>query len=224
MEVWAHRGWSSRFKENTIQSYEEAIKTGVTGIELDVRIAKDDVVAYKDPTLWRFARTWHSVKKLYAKQISEMVGFDVPTLDRVLDLFGDSTRYIINLNTSDLRDSSLERKVISSVKSKNLEDMVIFSSSNPISLSKIYSGTDGKSSLALIKDDKWRMRNFSHMILPFNSIHVKQELINRQRLRRWKRMGLRVRAWNVNTYAYMERLKEIGVDGFISDKPEIIMR
>ena len=50
----AHRGDSSRFRENTIIAIESAIKSGAAIVEIDVRISKDgEVVVLHDPTLER---------------------------------------------------------------------------------------------------------------------------------------------------------------------------
>ena len=40
-KVFAHRGYSGRFPENTMLSFREAAKTGCDGIELDVQLTKD---------------------------------------------------------------------------------------------------------------------------------------------------------------------------------------
>ncbi|KAJ7219338.1 PLC-like phosphodiesterase [Mycena pura] len=53
-ECWGHRGASARFPENTMASFEAAIRDGVDGIESDVHVSKDGVVVmFHDPTLGR---------------------------------------------------------------------------------------------------------------------------------------------------------------------------
>ena len=41
MKVYAHRGYSGRYPENTMLAFKEAGKLGVDGIELDVQLTKD---------------------------------------------------------------------------------------------------------------------------------------------------------------------------------------
>ena len=41
MKVYAHRGYSGRYPENTMLAFKEAEKTGCYGIELDVQLTKD---------------------------------------------------------------------------------------------------------------------------------------------------------------------------------------
>ncbi|KAJ6515363.1 PLC-like phosphodiesterase, partial [Mycena sanguinolenta] len=49
-DCWGHRGASSRFPENTIASFEAAIRDGAEGIESDVHVSADNVVLmFHDP-------------------------------------------------------------------------------------------------------------------------------------------------------------------------------
>ncbi|SHO76892.1 Similar to S.cerevisiae protein PGC1 (Phosphatidyl Glycerol phospholipase C) [Malassezia sympodialis ATCC 42132] len=51
---WGHRGASAEFPENTLRSFEQAIKDGSEGIESDVHITADDVIVmFHDTTLDR---------------------------------------------------------------------------------------------------------------------------------------------------------------------------
>ncbi|KAA1466524.1 PLC-like phosphodiesterase [Dentipellis sp. KUC8613] len=53
-ECWGHRGASAAFPENTLASFEAAIRDGSEGIESDVHVSLDDVVVmFHDPSLER---------------------------------------------------------------------------------------------------------------------------------------------------------------------------
>ena len=41
MNIWAHRGLSGLYPENTIQAFKEACQYDITGIELDIQMTKD---------------------------------------------------------------------------------------------------------------------------------------------------------------------------------------
>ncbi|MFR8333024.1 MAG: glycerophosphodiester phosphodiesterase family protein [Oscillospiraceae bacterium] len=48
-EVICHRGYSSRYPENTMLAFQKAIETGADGIELDVHLTRDgEVVVIHD--------------------------------------------------------------------------------------------------------------------------------------------------------------------------------
>ncbi|KAI8368117.1 PLC-like phosphodiesterase [Radiomyces spectabilis] len=53
-DVIAHRGFSGKYPENTIQSYEKAVEAGTTALEGDIRISKDgEVIMMHDLSLQR---------------------------------------------------------------------------------------------------------------------------------------------------------------------------
>ncbi|KAI9000731.1 PLC-like phosphodiesterase [Trametes punicea] len=53
-ECWGHRGASASFPENTLASFEAAIRDGAEGIESDVHVSADDVVVmFHDPSVDR---------------------------------------------------------------------------------------------------------------------------------------------------------------------------
>ena len=52
--VAAHRGWSDRYPENTMEAFRAAAELGVDQIETDVRLSKDgELVLIHDETLER---------------------------------------------------------------------------------------------------------------------------------------------------------------------------
>lgn len=94
MLIYAHRGWSSRYPENTLIAFAEAIALGVSGIELDIQLTRDGVpVVIHDREL---ARTTNGNGLVDEMSLSDLKTLDagagerVPTLREVLDLVGDS--------------------------------------------------------------------------------------------------------------------------------------
>ncbi|KAK4496618.1 hypothetical protein PRZ48_012598 [Zasmidium cellare] len=69
-QIIAHRGYKSRFPENSLLAFEEAIKAGATALETDVRLTKDEVVVLEHHgDLKRFGHgkkitdcTWDEIK------------------------------------------------------------------------------------------------------------------------------------------------------------------
>jgi glycerophosphoryl diester phosphodiesterase len=89
--VVAHRGASSTRPENTIPSFEEAIRLGAVMVEFDVRLSRDSVpVVIHDPAVDRTTDGRGLVHELSAAQLSslnagtEAVPTPVPTLAEVL--------------------------------------------------------------------------------------------------------------------------------------------
>ena len=54
MKVFAHRGFSGKYPENTMLAFKKAAEVGCYGIELDVQLTKDDeIVIMHDETIDR---------------------------------------------------------------------------------------------------------------------------------------------------------------------------
>ena len=87
--VVAHRGASSTSPENTLASFDEAIRLGAQIVEFDVRLSSDGVpVVMHDPAVDRTTDGTGFVHELTAAEIAllHVVGdATVPTLDEVLD-------------------------------------------------------------------------------------------------------------------------------------------
>ena len=61
MRVFAHRGYSGKYPENTMLAFREAEKAGADGIELDVQLSKDgQIVIIHDERWERASRPWLS--------------------------------------------------------------------------------------------------------------------------------------------------------------------
>lgn len=53
-QIWAHRGASSKAPENTMEAFEQTVREGADGIELDVHLSADGIpVVIHDSTLER---------------------------------------------------------------------------------------------------------------------------------------------------------------------------
>jgi glycerophosphoryl diester phosphodiesterase len=87
--VVAHRGASSTRPENTLASFEEAIRLGAQIVEFDVRLSRDGVpVVIHDPAVGRTTNGTGFVHELTAPEIASLHvdgEATVPTLDEVLD-------------------------------------------------------------------------------------------------------------------------------------------
>jgi glycerophosphoryl diester phosphodiesterase len=87
--VVAHRGASSTRPENTLPSFEEALRLGAHIVEFDVRLTRDGVpVVIHDPAVDRTTDGSGLVHELTAAEIASLRtgGAGVPTLAQVLDL------------------------------------------------------------------------------------------------------------------------------------------
>ena len=98
--VAAHRGWSSKFPENTIEAFSAAIDLGVDQLELDIHIAKDgELVVIHDASVDRTTNgcgmvnemTLEELKALDAgvKKGEKFKGCKIPTFIEFMELVKD---------------------------------------------------------------------------------------------------------------------------------------
>src|SRR3954467_13140157 len=72
-EIFAHRGYTSSFAENTMGAFIEAEKAGADGLELDVQLTKDgEIVVIHDEKVDRTTSGTGFVKDLLFKDIRKL--------------------------------------------------------------------------------------------------------------------------------------------------------
>lgn len=150
MKIWAHRGCSQMFPENTMTAFNKAIEIpGLTGIELDIQMTKDgEIVVIHDERVDRTTDGLGYVKDFTYSQLKELViktGYDwkekIPTIDEVLDLMQDRMKEGLLLNI-ELKNSvvfyeGMEEKIVALIHKKGLEKYVVYSSFYTKSLDRI---------------------------------------------------------------------------------------
>jgi glycerophosphoryl diester phosphodiesterase len=105
MLIYAHRGWSSRYPENTLRAFAEAISLGVDGIELDVQLSADGVpVVIHDRELSRTTDGNGHVDEATLAVLQSLnagEGERIPTLHQVLELVEDTVHLDIEIKAPD---------------------------------------------------------------------------------------------------------------------------
>ena len=74
MQIFAHRGFSSQYPENTMTAFRKALEAGADGIELDARLTLDGkIVVMHDPSV---DRTTNGKGKVRDLTFAEFLGLD----------------------------------------------------------------------------------------------------------------------------------------------------
>ncbi|MGB3328040.1 MAG: glycerophosphodiester phosphodiesterase family protein [Thermomicrobiales bacterium] len=109
--IYAHRGASREFPENTIAAFRRAVELGVPGIELDVHLSADGVpVVLHDETVDRTTSESGPVSSFTASQLAAMDaggGEGIPTLAEVIDVVEGKVRLNIEVKAADAADAVL---------------------------------------------------------------------------------------------------------------------
>ena len=98
--VAAHRGWSEKYPENTMEAYQAAIDLNVDQLEIDIRITKDgELVLIHDATVDRTTNGTGKVCDFTLAELRELdagswkgeqfKGAKIPTLLEFMELIKD---------------------------------------------------------------------------------------------------------------------------------------
>jgi len=140
----AHRGYSSRFPENTVTAFEQAILNDADMIELDIHLSKDgEIVVIHDDTINRTSDGQGLVKGLSFQELRSYNynnGFncqrkaDIPSLEEVIELVRGHVLLNIEIKNCPVRHFGIEDKLIRLLKRMNFIEDVIVSSFDHYSL------------------------------------------------------------------------------------------
>lgn len=230
-QIFAHRGFSGKYPENTMIAFEKAIELGCDGIELDVHLTKDDeLVIIHDEDISRTSNGQGLVKFMTYEQLLEYdysfkfhdeVGFQkILTLREYFELVKD-TNIITNieLKTGIFEYETIEQKVIDLIHEFKLEDKIILSSFNHFTVMRC-KAIDPNIELGFLIGS-WMIDlgayTASHGVqcchpLYLNLIpEVVQEI---------HAAGRKINTWTVNEYDDIKRLADLGVDCLIGNYPD----
>lgn len=141
MKIWAHRGCSQRYPENTLLAFEKAAEIkNLSGIELDIQLTSDgELVVIHDERVDRttngigFVRehTFTELRKLRIDAGNNDSAQLVPTMEEVLDLLEKQLRTGLKLNI-ELKNSiypyeNMEEKIVELVYKRGLQEAVVYS-------------------------------------------------------------------------------------------------
>lgn len=150
MKIWAHRGCSQRYPENTLLAFEKAAAvSGLTGIELDIQLTRDgEMVVIHDERVDRTTEGMGYVRDYTLSQIKKLHIYaddkpsqEVPTIAEVLDLLTPQMKAGLKLNI-ELKNSvypysGMEEKIVELIQKKGLQESVVYSSFYAASLEKL---------------------------------------------------------------------------------------
>jgi glycerophosphoryl diester phosphodiesterase len=222
MKIYAHRGSSGKHPEMTRVAYEAAIEEGADGFECDVRLSRDrKIVCIHDATTKRIAGRRLRVSRRNLEELQSV--HELLTLEDLIKLAISAKKdLLIETKHPNIFGGRIERSVSGLIQSmavqiKNAGIEVIVMSFSRFAERRI------QSNLVTAKVSKY--------YLP--AVFSKREVLalNIGLLSRYPSLvkklqggGSRVLVWTVNEEADFELCKKLGVDGVITNFPEIARR
>ncbi|MEZ4547636.1 MAG: glycerophosphodiester phosphodiesterase family protein [Thermodesulfobacteriota bacterium] len=215
----AHRGASAYEPENTIRSFERAIGMKAEMIEFDVRQSMDGrLVVIHDAKVDRTAdgRGLVSEKTLTdLKALDAGDGERIPTFEEALDACSGRAKLVI-----ELKENGIEEKVLREISARGLRDDVFIVSFNA-------------SRLRLVKTLDPKMRTGLILFASVNPIALAERcgadavapfrwFITKGFVERAKRRGLYTFTWTVDDEEKARAMRDMGVTGIVTNKPDIL--
>ncbi|HEV2787001.1 MAG TPA: glycerophosphodiester phosphodiesterase [Solirubrobacteraceae bacterium] len=219
VDVIGHRGASAYVREHTVEAFELALRQGASMLELDVRAtAEGDLVAVHDATLLRTAHDPRRISRLTRADLLALDPLRRPlTLDSVLERYGRRTRLLIDLKHP---TAGSEQRIISVLKRHGLAGEAIVQSFDTTALRRLRHASPSLAVAPLyrVAPTNRRLRAITSYA---GGIGVWHTGIDAALVLRAHAAGIAVRAWTVNDPDEMMRLVALGVDGIITDVPDV---
>lgn len=208
--IIAHRGFSSRYLENTLPAIRAALQLGVDFVEVDVHETRDgQLVVFHD---YRLDRLLHRHKRVREVTLAEMKALNpqIPSLREVLRLCRGKARMLVEIKRAD------PSKVAAEIQRCGMER-----SAAVLSRSDRHLGTLAaqypRIRRFLLATERWPRR----LSFPIEGVAAAARLVRcAEAVRRIHRRGWKLFVWTVNRRRQMETLIRWGVDGLITNYPE----
>ena len=229
----AHRGASAVAPPNTLAAFEKAAALGADGIELDVHLSADgEPVVIHDFTVDATTDGSGRVAQLTLAQLKRLdagahfgpafAGEPIPTLEEVLRVVGKRLLLNIELKSAGLRDSGLERAVVAQIaRAVESDSRVILSSFNPLSLWRVKKIAP-HIPVGLLDRPDCLHRACLACFFPHAALHPEHTMVDARYMARARQRGYRVNVWTVDDPDEMRHLIDLGVDGIITNLPDVL--
>lgn len=232
MLIMAHRGYPLVAPENTLSSIKKAIDLNPEYLEIDVHLSKDgEIIVCHDETLDRTTDKIGRIDSLTLDEIRSACaggwfsdryrGEGIPTLLEVLHIMPKSIT--LNIEIKEDQDGRLLDRLRGLLEEFDVFENTIVSSFNHVLLKELKT-LDSRVRISPVL--------YSSIIDPLNyiktnqlevySIHPNHSLLNREDIKILQSNGIKVFPWTVNDIKEAIILRDLGVDGIITDNLEVM--
>jgi glycerophosphoryl diester phosphodiesterase len=222
--VFAHRGGSGIGPENTIAAFDRGLTSGADGIELDVHLSRDGVVVVHHDAM--LDRTTRATGPLRDRTAAELAALDVPRLRDVLERY-PATGVIVELKEP---GPELARAVVDEVRRARAAERVCLGSFSLTALRAARAlAPEVATSGARFEVRMALYRSWFHLSpgrVAYRAFQVPEtsgstRVVSPRFVRLAHQAGIAVQVWTVDEPEDIRRLLSWGVDGIISDRPDV---
>lgn len=231
IKIIAHRGASVEAPENTMSAFKKAIEIGVSCIECDVHVTKDEVAIISHDETIPYDHTQSTKVKISSLLYSEVMRYDVgewfaatyqqervPTLTQLLELDRGETAIMLELKKGDHPNEVLVEKVIESLKKCEAKNVYVGSfDAEIVTLLQKKKCPGIVQGLAVTIDDFYAFFSPLPKHVVMDCDHITKKVVDRLHLE-----GREVWTYTVDSPKKAKRLVGYGVDGIITNDPQAL--
>jgi len=234
--IIGHRGYPAKYPENTLAAFEAAIQAGAVMIELDVMLSRDrKVVVIHDATLDRTTNGKGSVADYTLAELKQLdagswydaqfAAQQIPELSEVLDLVDDRAYINIEIKSNAYEPGhppdAIEKQVVELLRRRKLLDTSMISSFDVNILEQIafMKNTPVTAFISKTPANKKTVNMCSR--LKVFSWHPDHRVVKLNQVKQMHAAGIRVFPYNVDHSEDFARMRDMQVDGAITNDPEL---
>jgi glycerophosphoryl diester phosphodiesterase len=228
----AHRGASALAPENTMAAFEKAVELGADALELDLYVSRDgELVVIHDDTL---DRTTDGCGPVHQRSLGELMTLDagrwfgegfagqrIPTLAQVLDRFAGKVPLALEIKAGSTFFPGIEEKVVSALRQRAVIDQAAVASFDHYALRRLKEIEPAIRTAALLVG---RPVSLSALAGPAKAdgLALEASFVTKTEVEACRASGLQLVVWVVNDPAQMRHFIKFGVDGIITDRPDLL--
>ncbi len=212
-----HRGAKGHLLENTLPSFHKALELGVDGIELDVHLSSDGVVVVlHDARVDRTTNQQGQVNDFTAAQLQHL---GIPSLEQVLAMIPGSVFVNIEIKAVEATEqvvALIEKQI--AVKAFTYEHFHI--SSFDWEVLKMVENHNSNILIGVLTEDDLEKALAFAKLINAHSINPYYKLLTTENVMLMHQKGFKIYTWTVNSPEDLTFVRNLNVDGIISDFPE----
>lgn len=226
--VIAHRGASRVAPENTLAALKRAIEYGADYAECDVFQTKDgEIVLFHDEELERTTGKEGMIWDYTLAELKEMEagswfkeefrGEPIPTLREAIRLVKGKMKLDIEIKVSG-EDEGITEKVVDIIRSEDVGNACMVTSFEKQAIERVKEIAPDLVT-GFIFDEEHPPDIFDGN---WDYVCSKRNIVDEAFVRKAKKRGKKVLVWTVDYPAEMKKLIALGVDGIITDVPDVL--
>lgn len=231
----AHRGFSSRYPENTMLAFERALDLGADGAEFDVQLTKDGIpVVFHDESLARIAGDTRFIKDLTLQELQQ---FDlsyrfrgqcpaqrIPTLEEYFCLVQNRDFLnILEFKTAIFEYDGIEQEVIDMIRHFRLSDRIVLSSFNHYTLLRCKAIAPELPCGILYECRIAEPQDYCKR-LGMQYLHPDYHFLNDIELSKYEQAGIKTSPWTVDGDDEIQYLlRQPNIFAIMSNKPDRVL-